>query len=67
MASATERLGAGGDVSLGFHLERPAFVSVALVTCAPNRARPELRCPLGAPPAAAGTVEIGVPCALDVS
>lgn len=46
VASAAERLGTGGDVSLGFYLERPAFLSVALVTCSPNRARPELPCPL---------------------
>ncbi|MEU1018863.1 hypothetical protein [Streptomyces sp. NPDC005898] len=42
---AAERLGWGGDVSHGFYLERPAFLSVALVTCSPNRAAPELVCP----------------------
>ncbi|MFF5857850.1 hypothetical protein ACFY8B_19815 [Streptomyces sp. NPDC012751] len=46
VGSARERLAAGGDVSLGFYLERPAFLSLALVTCAPNRARPDLSCPL---------------------
>lgn len=49
VASVAERLGAGGDVSLGFYLERPAFLSLSLVTCSPNRARPELPCPLGEP------------------
>ncbi|SCF69855.1 hypothetical protein GA0115256_115236 [Streptomyces sp. DconLS] len=47
VASVVERLGHGGDVSLGFYLERPAFLSLSLVTCSPNRARPELPCPLG--------------------
>ncbi len=42
---AAERLGWGGDVSHGFYLERPAFLSVALVTCSPNRAAPDLACP----------------------
>lgn len=43
--SAAERLGWGGDVSHGFYLERPAFLSAALVTCSPNRAAPDLACP----------------------
>ncbi|KUO20502.1 hypothetical protein [Streptomyces dysideae] len=43
--AAVERLGWGGDVSLGFYLERPAYLSLALVTCSPNRAKPELHCP----------------------
>lgn len=38
VASAVERLGRGGDVSLGHYLGRPLFLSVALVTCSPNRA-----------------------------
>ncbi|MEU9113301.1 hypothetical protein AB0D04_16350 [Streptomyces sp. NPDC048483] len=46
-SSAAERLGWGGDVSLGFYLERPSFLSLALVTCSPNRSLPELRCPIG--------------------
>ncbi|MFI9247034.1 hypothetical protein ACIGXF_31685 [Streptomyces sp. NPDC053086] len=46
LTRARERLAYGGDVSLGFYLERPVFLSVALVTCAPNRARPTLPCPL---------------------
>lgn len=44
--SAVERLGWGGDVSLGFYLERPAFLSLALVTCSPNQVIPELNCPV---------------------
>ncbi|MGZ3099813.1 hypothetical protein [Streptomyces sp. H72] len=36
VASAQARLGWGGDVSLGCYLERPAFLSVALVTCPPD-------------------------------
>ncbi|MCS0637723.1 hypothetical protein NX801_19040 [Streptomyces sp. LP05-1] len=43
--SATERLGRGGDVSHGFYLERPSFLSLALVCCSPNRTTPELECP----------------------
>ncbi|MFF9406464.1 hypothetical protein ACF1B0_13205 [Streptomyces anandii] len=50
---AAERLEWGGDVSLGFYLERPAYLCLALVTCAPNRARPDLPCPLGGAPSAA--------------
>ncbi|MEV5979317.1 hypothetical protein [Streptomyces sp. NPDC052114] len=44
--SAAERLGWGGDVSHGFYLERPSFLSLALVCCSPNHAAPELGCPL---------------------
>ncbi|MFF2852907.1 hypothetical protein ACFVT5_42475 [Streptomyces sp. NPDC058001] len=43
--SSAEHLESGTDVSLGFYLERPAYLSLALVCC-PNRARPELPCPL---------------------
>ncbi|MFF8955756.1 hypothetical protein [Streptomyces sp. NPDC014894] len=43
--SAADRLGRGGDVSLGFYLERPAFLSVALVICLRAGDRPEDRCP----------------------
>ncbi|MER6091382.1 hypothetical protein [Streptomyces bluensis] len=43
--SAGEQLRGGGDVSHGFSLERPSFLSLALVTCSPNRAKPELTCP----------------------
>ena len=46
VSSAAERLADGSDSSYGFYLERPAYLSVALVTCAPNRARPNLPCPL---------------------
>ncbi|MEU7041525.1 hypothetical protein AB0A77_10750 [Streptomyces varsoviensis] len=45
--SAAERLGWGGDVAHGFYLERPAYLSLALVCCSPNRAKPESACPLG--------------------
>ncbi|MFI9763999.1 hypothetical protein ACIHFB_39425 [Streptomyces sp. NPDC051963] len=44
--SAAERLDSGGDVSLGFYLERPTFLSLAVVTCSPNRSKPELGCPV---------------------
>lgn len=47
VASAAERLTGGGDVALGFYLERPAYLSLALVTCSPNGAAPMLACPLG--------------------
>ncbi|MFE7116380.1 hypothetical protein ACFU99_13270 [Streptomyces sp. NPDC057654] len=43
--SAAERLDWGGDVSHGFYLERPAYLSLALVCCSLNRAMPELGCP----------------------
>ncbi|WP_406201764.1 hypothetical protein OG331_29465 [Streptomyces sp. NBC_01017] len=43
--SADERLGEGGDVSHGFYLERPSYPSLAVVTCSPNRSKPELACP----------------------
>ncbi|MFD9909886.1 hypothetical protein [Streptomyces sp. NPDC059063] len=44
--SAAERLCRGGDVSHGFYLERPAFLSVSLVCCSQNRTVPVLDCPL---------------------
>ena len=47
VTSATRLLASGGDTSHGFYLERPSYLSLALVTCSPNRARPELPCPLG--------------------
>lgn len=46
IGSATERLTTGADLSHGFYLERPTFLSLALVSCSPNRTRPELPCPL---------------------
>lgn len=44
--SAVERLDAGADVSLGVYLERPSYLSLALVTCSPNQLQAELTCPL---------------------
>lgn len=44
--SAAERLDSSADVSLGFYLERPSYMSLAVVTCSPNRSRPELVCPV---------------------
>lgn len=44
--SAAEWLEAGADISLGFYLERPSFLSLALVTCSPNRTTSELACPV---------------------
>ncbi|MDO0933470.1 hypothetical protein QQY66_17910 [Streptomyces sp. DG2A-72] len=44
--SAAERLDAGDDVSLGFYLERPSYLSLAVVTCSPNRSKTELGCPV---------------------
>ncbi|MEU9338203.1 hypothetical protein AB0D49_34490 [Streptomyces sp. NPDC048290] len=46
VGSAAARLGWGGDVSWGFYLEQPAFLYLSVVSCAPNRARPDLGCPL---------------------
>ncbi|WP_263170969.1 hypothetical protein [Streptomyces sp. SCSIO ZS0520] len=43
--AAVERLRWGGDVSLGHYLRGAVFHSVAVVTCSPNRAAPELPCP----------------------
>lgn len=43
--SVAEQLGSGADLSLGFYLERPSYLSVAVVTCSPNRSKPELACP----------------------
>ncbi|MFF8594371.1 hypothetical protein ACF061_23550 [Streptomyces sp. NPDC015220] len=43
--AAAERLHAGADVSYGHYLERPSYLSLAVVTCSPNRAKPELACP----------------------
>lgn len=48
VASARKRLTAGGDVSLGFYLERPSYLSLAIVSCAPHREHGGLPCPLGA-------------------
>ncbi|GLF94839.1 hypothetical protein [Streptomyces yaizuensis] len=43
--AAVERLTWGGDVSLGHYLCGTVFHSVAVVTCSPNRAAPDLPCP----------------------
>ncbi|MFC9912606.1 hypothetical protein [Streptomyces sp. NPDC127197] len=43
--SAADRLESGRDVSYGFYLERPSYLSLALVTCSPNHSKPELACP----------------------
>ncbi len=43
--AAVERLTWGGDVSLGHYLKGTVFHSVAVVTCSPNRAAPDLPCP----------------------
>ncbi|TLQ45533.1 hypothetical protein [Streptomyces marianii] len=45
--AAAERLREGGDVSHGFYLERPSYLSLAVVTCSPNRSMPEPACPVG--------------------
>ncbi|MFE7271301.1 hypothetical protein [Streptomyces sp. NPDC057623] len=45
-ASAAERLASGGDVALGFYLERPSYLSLAVVKCAPGRGLRDLPCPL---------------------
>jgi hypothetical protein len=45
VSAATERLRSGADVSYGCYLERPSYLSLAVVTCSPNRAMPELACP----------------------
>ncbi|MFC9469664.1 hypothetical protein [Streptomyces coelicoflavus] len=44
-ASAEARLRSGGDVSLGYYLERPTFLSLALVTCSPKDGSRALPCP----------------------
>ncbi|WP_078962739.1 hypothetical protein VM636_18580 [Streptomyces sp. SCSIO 75703] len=44
--TAAEHLRSGADVSYGFYLERPSYLSLAVVTCSPNRSKPELACPV---------------------
>jgi hypothetical protein len=46
VGSAAMRLASGADVSLGLYLERPSYLSLAVVTCCPNGTRPELPCPV---------------------
>ncbi|WP_432198555.1 hypothetical protein [Streptomyces sp. bgisy027] len=44
--SAAVRLATGADASYGFYLERPGYLSLAVVTCSPNRSMPDQSCPL---------------------
>ncbi|MEU6406100.1 hypothetical protein [Streptomyces sp. NPDC046985] len=44
--AAAERLRSGADLSYGFYLERPSYLSLAVVGCSPNRANVELACPV---------------------
>ncbi|MET9105458.1 hypothetical protein [Streptomyces zhihengii] len=44
--AAAEQLRSGADVSYGFYLERPSYLSLAVVTCSPHRSRPDLGCPM---------------------
>ncbi|GAA0408395.1 hypothetical protein [Streptomyces luteireticuli] len=43
----THTLVDGQDVSVGYYLARPQFLSLAVVACSPNRALAELHCPVG--------------------
>lgn len=47
--AAAEQLHSGADVSYGFYLKRPAYLSLAVVTCSPIRAKPGLACPVVQP------------------
>ncbi|MFI7322095.1 hypothetical protein [Streptomyces venezuelae] len=47
--SAAAQLDQGRDVSHGCYLERPTFLSLALVCCSPNRSLPALPCPVVGP------------------
>ncbi|GAA3376754.1 hypothetical protein GCM10020367_49680 [Streptomyces sannanensis] len=44
--AAVGQLHSGADVAYGYYLERPSYLSLAVVTCSPNRAIPELACPV---------------------
>ncbi|MEU8933403.1 hypothetical protein AB0D30_26400 [Streptomyces sp. NPDC048409] len=44
--AAAEQLHSGADVSYGFYLERPSYLSLAVATCSPNRANAQLACPV---------------------
>ncbi|MEU3509240.1 hypothetical protein ABZ733_15300 [Streptomyces longwoodensis] len=44
--AAAEQLHSAADVSYGFYLERPSYLSLAVVTCSPNRSKSELACPM---------------------
>ncbi|MFJ5264320.1 hypothetical protein ACIQAC_28055 [Streptomyces sp. NPDC088387] len=46
VGSVEARLRWHGDVSLGYYLERPAFLSLALVCCSPRLGLRALPCPL---------------------
>ncbi|MFD5652202.1 hypothetical protein [Streptomyces sp. NPDC127039] len=46
ITSAEARLRWGGDVSLGHYLERPTFLSLALVACSSQDATPAPPCPV---------------------
>ncbi|WP_406724944.1 hypothetical protein WJ438_10165 [Streptomyces sp. GD-15H] len=46
VSAAAGRLHSGADVAYGYYLERPSYLSLAVVTCSPNRAIPELACPV---------------------
>jgi hypothetical protein len=48
VASVRERPASGGDVSPGFCLDRPSYLSPAIVACSPHRERGDLPCPLSA-------------------
>ncbi|MFF3373355.1 hypothetical protein ACFYXF_10435 [Streptomyces sp. NPDC002680] len=43
--TVAEQLRSGRDVSYGFYLEHPSYLSLAVVTCSPNHSKPELVCP----------------------
>ncbi|MDT0453925.1 hypothetical protein [Streptomyces hesseae] len=43
--NAAGTLGWGGDVSVGFYLRRPLFLSLAVVSCSPDRGAADRRCP----------------------
>ncbi|MFJ8178765.1 hypothetical protein [Streptomyces sp. NPDC094469] len=45
-SAAAEQLHSGADVSYGFYLERPSYLSLAVVTCSPNGANTGLSCPV---------------------
>jgi hypothetical protein len=45
--AADGRLRSGADVAYGFYLERSSYLSLAVVTCSPNRVNAALGCPVG--------------------
>ncbi|GAA2915477.1 hypothetical protein GCM10020221_09030 [Streptomyces thioluteus] len=47
VAYITHTLAGGQDVSVGYYLARPQFLSLAVVACSPNRVSVELPCPAG--------------------